>query len=368
MRTNRVEVQRTGEQVPDHCRPYPRGRGTRVLRACAADRGRGGHRRAGDRCPGAESGRHPQPAGRPLHRCAAIGGSRRDDGQACTRSAANSSATSPISCATISVRTACCSTRCPSPAWTRRRSHPWTRTTRSTRVGMRQLAEIIATNKKQAHADRGRGGRSPCARPSSRRPSGGCSSSSRKSRPRLASGSRSRRPRPAADAEAAKAREDAMVASENARIGRERETTARWSSPSSAELRKLEIDSKLNSELHTVDSAIRLAAKHVGRGQGTGGSRARPRAEVVLGAGARPDRARARHGGPLAGARAQARAGGGRGRCSQRRDRGGRGDQARPGRVAGCAHPGGSRARAAAGRVGGAEGQDRGREHPQRQP
>jgi flotillin len=64
------------------------------------------------------------------------------------------------------------------------------------------------------------------------------------------------------DAEAARAREDGLTASEEARIGRERQTSVMEVSKRS-ELRKIEIDSQLNLELKKVDSAIQLAAKHV---------------------------------------------------------------------------------------------------------
>ncbi len=64
------------------------------------------------------------------------------------------------------------------------------------------------------------------------------------------------------EAESAKAREQAMVATENARIERERETKA-LEITKQRELRKLEIESQLNSELRKVDSSIQLANKHV---------------------------------------------------------------------------------------------------------
>ena len=71
-----------------------------------------------------------------------------------------------------------------------------------------------------------------------------------------------------------------MVASENARIGRERETKA-MELAKQRELRKLEIEAKLNSEMHTVDSSIRLAAKHVDEAKAQAEAE-RARAEVVL--------------------------------------------------------------------------------------
>jgi flotillin len=86
--------------------------------------------------------------------------------------------------------------------------------------------------------------------------------------------------RAASDAEAAKAREESMVASEEARIERERQTSATEVAKQS-ELRKLEVESQLGVEMTKVDSAIRLAAKHVEEAK----SRAQAelaRAEVVL--------------------------------------------------------------------------------------
>jgi uncharacterized membrane protein YqiK len=86
--------------------------------------------------------------------------------------------------------------------------------------------------------------------------------------------------RAASDAEAAKAREAAMIASEEARIERERQTRATEVAKQS-QLRKLEVESQLGLEMKKVDSAIQLAAKHVEEAR----SRAQAelaRTEVVL--------------------------------------------------------------------------------------
>jgi flotillin len=86
--------------------------------------------------------------------------------------------------------------------------------------------------------------------------------------------------RAASDAEAAKAREQSMIASEEARIERERQTRVTEVAKQS-ELRKLEVESQLGVEMKKVDSAIQLAAKHVEEAK----SRAKAelaRAEVVL--------------------------------------------------------------------------------------
>ena len=68
--------------------------------------------------------------------------------------------------------------------------------------------------------------------------------------------------RAASDAETAKAREGAMIASEDARIERERQTRAMELAKQS-EVRKIELESQLAVELKKADNAIRLAAKHV---------------------------------------------------------------------------------------------------------
>jgi len=98
--------------------------------------------------------------------------------------------------------------------------------------------------------------------------------------------------RAASDAEAAKARESAMIASEEARIERERQTRATEVAKQS-QLRKLEVESQLGLEMKKVDSAIQLAAKHVEEAK----SRAQAelaRTEVVLAEEhEQPERARA---------------------------------------------------------------------------
>jgi len=65
----------------------------------------------------------------------------------------------------------------------------------------------------------------------------------------------------ASDAEAAKAREDALIASENARLTREKETRV-IEITKQREIRRMEIEAQLNAEAHKVDSAIKLAEKH----------------------------------------------------------------------------------------------------------
>jgi uncharacterized membrane protein YqiK len=63
------------------------------------------------------------------------------------------------------------------------------------------------------------------------------------------------------DAETAKAREGAMVATENARITREKETKL-LEVAKQREIRRIEIEAQLASEVRKADSAIQLAGKH----------------------------------------------------------------------------------------------------------
>lgn len=84
----------------------------------------------------------------------------------------------------------------------------------------------------------------------------------------------------ASDAEGAKAREESMVASENARITREKETKS-LEIAKGRELRALEIDAQLNSESNKIDSAIRLAARHAEEAKAEAEAE-RARAEMIL--------------------------------------------------------------------------------------
>jgi uncharacterized membrane protein YqiK len=84
----------------------------------------------------------------------------------------------------------------------------------------------------------------------------------------------------ASDAEAAKAREEAMIASENARITREKETKA-LDIARGRELRALDIAAQLNSETNKIDAAIRLAAKHAEEAKAQAEAE-RARAELIL--------------------------------------------------------------------------------------
>jgi flotillin len=128
-------------------------------------------------------------------------------------------------------------------------------------VGMRKLAEIIAVNKKkraEIEADADTSVRQTQLDATKRRLVLSMEEEHAQINQRL----EIEKIKASSDAETARAREDALTASEEARISRERQTSAMEVSKKS-ELRKIEIDSQLNLELKKVDSAIQLAAKHV---------------------------------------------------------------------------------------------------------
>jgi uncharacterized membrane protein YqiK len=128
-------------------------------------------------------------------------------------------------------------------------------------VGMRKLAEIIATNKKkraEIEVDAEITVRQTQLDATKRRLLLQQEEEQAQIGQRLAI----EKTKAASEADAAKAREQAMVATENARIDRERETKA-LEITKQRELRRLEIEAQLSSEMRKVDSAIQLSAKHV---------------------------------------------------------------------------------------------------------
>jgi flotillin len=146
-------------------------------------------------------------------------------------------------------------------------------------VGLRKLAEIIAVNRKkraEIEADAEVSVRQTQLEATKRR----LLLSQQEEEAQINQHLEIEKIRAASDAEAAKAREEAMIASEDARIQRERQTKAMEVAKQS-ELRRLELDSQLGVEMKKVDSAIQLAAKHVEEAK----SRAQAeiaRTEVVL--------------------------------------------------------------------------------------
>jgi uncharacterized membrane protein YqiK len=128
-------------------------------------------------------------------------------------------------------------------------------------VGMRKLAEIIAVNKKkraEIEADADISVRQTQLEATKRR----LRLSQDEEQAQINQRLEIEKIKAASEAETAKAREQALIASANARIARERETDALEIAKQS-ELQKLEIDSQLGTEVSKVDSAIRLAAKQV---------------------------------------------------------------------------------------------------------
>jgi uncharacterized membrane protein YqiK len=128
-------------------------------------------------------------------------------------------------------------------------------------VGMRKLAEIIAVNKKkraEIEADAEVSVRQTQLEATKRR----LLLSQEEEQAQIAQRLQIEKIKSASDAEAAKAREDALIASADARITRERETEA-MEITKEADRRKREIEAELGTEMNKVDSAIRLAARHV---------------------------------------------------------------------------------------------------------
>jgi uncharacterized membrane protein YqiK len=146
-------------------------------------------------------------------------------------------------------------------------------------VGMRQLAEIIAVNKKrrtQIESEADIAVRETQLEATKRR----LTLQQLEEQAQIAQQLEIEKAKSSSSAAAAKAREEAMVASESARIDRERETKA-MELAKQRDLRKVEIESQLNSELNKADSAIRLATKHAEEARAEAEAE-RARADLVL--------------------------------------------------------------------------------------
>ncbi|MEO7854395.1 MAG: flotillin domain-containing protein, partial [Rubrivivax sp.] len=127
-------------------------------------------------------------------------------------------------------------------------------------VGMRRLAEIIAVNRKQraeVEADADISVRQTQLDATKRR----LTLTQEEEQAQINQRLEIEKFKAGSDAEGARAREESMAASDHARIGREQDTRIR-EIEKQRELRRLEIESQLNSEVRKLDSAIALSIKH----------------------------------------------------------------------------------------------------------
>ena len=127
-------------------------------------------------------------------------------------------------------------------------------------IGLRKLAEIIATSKKkraEIEADADVSVRQTQLEVVKQR----LSLSRQEEEAQIGQRLEIEKLKAASDADTARAREQSMVASEFARIEREKETRLAEIGKQ-RELRKLEIEAQLNAEVRKVVSSIALAAKH----------------------------------------------------------------------------------------------------------
>lgn len=127
-------------------------------------------------------------------------------------------------------------------------------------VGMRKLSEIISSNKKkrtEIEAEADIAVRQTQLDATKRR----LNLQQQEEQAQIEQRLHLDRVKAASDAESSKAREDAMTASESARIGREKDTRL-MEIAKQREIRRIEIEAQLSSEVRKVDSSIELAAKH----------------------------------------------------------------------------------------------------------
>lgn len=146
-------------------------------------------------------------------------------------------------------------------------------------VGMRRLAEIIAVNKKkraEVEADADISVRQTQLEATKRRLLLG----QEEEQAQISQRTEIEKIKAASDSDALRAREEAMAASERARIGREQDTRVR-EIEKQRELRRLEIEAQLNSEVRKADSAIQLSAKHAEEARAQAQAEL-ARAEVIL--------------------------------------------------------------------------------------
>jgi flotillin len=127
-------------------------------------------------------------------------------------------------------------------------------------VGLRKLAEIIATSKKkraEIEADADVSVRQTQLEAIKQR----LSLSRQEEEAQIGQRLEIEKLKAASDADTARAREQSTVASENARIEREQSTRVA-EIQKARELRKLEIEAQLSSEVRKIDSSIAMATKH----------------------------------------------------------------------------------------------------------
>jgi flotillin len=127
-------------------------------------------------------------------------------------------------------------------------------------VGMRRLAEIIAVNRKkraEVEADADISVRQTQLEATKRR----LTLSQEEEQAQIGQRLEIEKFKSNSDAEGARAREESMAAAERARLAREQDTRVR-EIEKQRELRRLEIEAQLNSEVRKLDSAIQLSVKH----------------------------------------------------------------------------------------------------------